>query len=358
MDTGRQIIRWSIPGSILALLAFAVNLVSALTERRLEGNKDLGLTLSSEVVALVALATVPIGYTVYQYYYSRDGRIRRFPASLVPIDRGFAVLLALVPDDRDAFLDDLGVARTANRFADTSAPPAVHHRPTVAHEVWWGTVAVRVPSLLHGPIGWLRSRFGISDDVRDERPAHGRGVGEPADPGPGRVVLWSGLRLWRLSVESTPWRDRARDLLQMRNPGSFWARRQQQRHEFYLNTQRNNEVVRSSLAVLAVGEAGSGVLAEYTALSDIYHGLGATRTAIALGYPLGVLSTLFAPDRTTSGNVIAWLVCGAAAGILYWKLHRNRSQVLIRLLETTAHGLTWLSVKRARDLRAPKPTSA
>jgi len=342
VDTGRQIIRWSIPGSIIALLAFAVNLVSALAERRIRGDSDLALTLSTEVVALVTLATIPIGYAVYQYYYSRDGRVRLFPPSLVPIDRGYVILRTLAAAGQDSFLDDLGAHRPAVPAGQAQLGTPGHARSVEVEEVVWGAIFLPLPRRLAAT--WRQRLVAFFPPPAKLAQAPG---GVPKQ----RVYLWRGLDIVRLrttAARGTWWHD----LAERHQAGSFRAERRRLRHDFYDRTSKNNEVVRSALAVLAVGEAGAGVLAEYTALSDIYHGLGATRTAIALGYPLGVLSTLVASDRTTIGNVTSWIICGLASAFLYWKLHRNRSQVLVRLLDTTTHGLIWLNRKRVKDAGA------
>lgn len=95
MDTARQILRFSIPGSLLFLHGLACLLVAeqiqnagALSAPDLDGN-------SAAIV--IVLATIPIGFVVYQIYYFSYGPIVSFwpfkwGGRRVRADRGWLIL--------------------------------------------------------------------------------------------------------------------------------------------------------------------------------------------------------------------------------------------------------------------------
>ena len=101
MDTARQILRYSIPGSLLLLHALACYLIF----RRCQGASfsEGSNSLRENIGALVAiLATVPIGFVVYQaYYFSYAPVIELWPGrwggKFVRADRGWQILRSLAP---------------------------------------------------------------------------------------------------------------------------------------------------------------------------------------------------------------------------------------------------------------------
>lgn len=107
MDTARQVLRFSIPGSI-TLLAIAGYLVLG---RLLQGDSwdVVGQAVAENVSAVVAIvAAIPVGFLIYQIYYAtyravvwpwrprplKDGK------RWVRIDRGRQILALLPPDQQ------------------------------------------------------------------------------------------------------------------------------------------------------------------------------------------------------------------------------------------------------------------
>ena len=311
MDTARQVIRWSIPGSILMLTGVLIDLLSIAWEHAVEGHPELSLDVTAPEVAVMTLASIPLGYLTYQFYYYRDGRVRRFPASLVPVDRGYAILRRLTAAKCSEALVKLGVTTVNHQLDDDSLERLPDDRRSV-------------PSVAgNWPLTWLPDRLS--------------------------------LRVDRLQIEDAERRWYRRFASVVRRGDSFYERRRRDRQEFYERTQDNNQVVRTLLAVLSDREVGKAIVVEYTSLADLYHGLGATRTALAVGVPLGAVVMCFTPGRSLAGCGVAVVVGALIAFTAYWMVHRNRAQVLERLIKTTSQGLVWLM---ALDAPTRPPTGS
>lgn len=304
MDTARQVVRWSIPGSVLLIVALAVDVMSRLFER-LHGARGPLISVGSSAVALFALATIPLGYLVYQLYYSREGRIRRFPRSMVPIDRGHMILWSLDLQVRQAALDRLGgPGFDPDLFTVHTAPTGESVQTSRdGNWVWWP--AQRLQKLRLG-IGHQRLT------VESQRPRL------PSE--------------WKRRLN--PW-------------DGFYADRRHRRAGYYFASQRHLLLLRTLLAVIAKDDQGKALAAEYTSLSDIYHGLGATRTALALGVVAGFCVRLLTPGRSLGSLVLAVVCVGGASAAVYACVHANRGEVLRRLIGTAHHGLTY--VLRSQD---------
>src|SRR4051794_37856696 len=123
MDAARQLVRFSIPGAVLLLLGIGNFLIF----QRCQG---VDVSTSSEqirdnVAALVGvLATIPVGFIIYQVYYALYGPLVRtwpFPwgGRLVRIDRGSQVLKDLEDDQiralRNIFDRPLDVSKPHRR---------------------------------------------------------------------------------------------------------------------------------------------------------------------------------------------------------------------------------------------------
>jgi hypothetical protein len=280
VDTARQVVRWSIPGSILMLTAVMINLLSMAWERVVH-HHNISLQVSPAEVAFMTLASIPIGYLTYQLYYRKDGRVRTFPARIVPKNRGYEVL---------------------RRVQAAAGAPLV--------EV--------IQRLGYTNLADLKLDPASIDQFTDiSRPAR---------------------------VKSRPWRfDRALSLDLHHLVSSAPA----DRHDFYDDFRTHTALVRSLMMSYGSDDVGKSLVAEYTSLSDLYHGLGATRTSLALGVPSGALFLLFTPDRAIWGILWACIAGGSVAFGVYCVIHRNRAQVLDRLIITTQHGLCWLLQKPA-----------
>ena len=102
MDTSRQVIRWTIPGTVFVLVAFGVR---GVTCRLMEcGSVDL----EPAMVALLVGSVLPLGFALYQLYFFGYHRAQWWR---MPLDRGQRVLCHLranVPDGFSAMLDRCG----------------------------------------------------------------------------------------------------------------------------------------------------------------------------------------------------------------------------------------------------------
>jgi hypothetical protein len=126
MDPARQALRFSIPGSLLILWA----LVCFLLFRRCQGVSflDSSALVGNSVGALVAiLATIPIGFVVYQaYYFGYRPVVRFWPlpwgGRFVRLDRGSQILHELQGEQVEAleeiFETSLDVTKPYNRVTD------------------------------------------------------------------------------------------------------------------------------------------------------------------------------------------------------------------------------------------------
>lgn len=115
MDTGRQVIRYGIPGAFAMLWGTATFVVAGLL-RGTELSTALA-PLSGNISVVVAIAgSVPIGWGTYQIYYTLYGPLI-FGGRIVRRDRGYEILQHLAPHQRDMvgrlFPEDLGSAKTA-----------------------------------------------------------------------------------------------------------------------------------------------------------------------------------------------------------------------------------------------------
>lgn len=97
MDTARQVVRWSIPGWVFLLVLAVLQTVTWLIQgRSLPSILQRGIPLlTPAAVAAVLTAGVPLGFILYQIYYSWYGKV--LPFGFVNRDRGASILSAL-PD--------------------------------------------------------------------------------------------------------------------------------------------------------------------------------------------------------------------------------------------------------------------
>jgi hypothetical protein len=96
MDTARQVIRWSIPGWILILAIACLEVLTLLAQGQSLQSIAMSTSLhelSAAAVALVITAGIPIGFILYQVYYSMYGKVLLF--NLVNRDRGAEILESL-----------------------------------------------------------------------------------------------------------------------------------------------------------------------------------------------------------------------------------------------------------------------
>ena len=107
MDTARQILRFSIPGSVFILHG----VVCYLLYRRIQGVSfvDASKPIQDNFAAVIAVvATIPTGFVIYQLYYFRYEPVVRmwlffWDGRIVRRDRGGQVLRTLDPAQLDKF---------------------------------------------------------------------------------------------------------------------------------------------------------------------------------------------------------------------------------------------------------------
>ena len=99
MDAGRQILRYSIPGAVLLLHAVLLHFVFR-TFQGAPPSETSGAVSASIGPIVAVLATIPVGFIVYQLYYFNYAPTvklvpRRWKSHLVRRDRGAEVLAQL-----------------------------------------------------------------------------------------------------------------------------------------------------------------------------------------------------------------------------------------------------------------------
>jgi hypothetical protein len=268
MDVGRQLFRFSIPGSIFLLWAVA----GAVLIRLITGASLASTTapLRENVAALTALvATIPVGFLLYQAYY-------------------------------------------------------VLYRPLLLNwpMVWYGRwIRIdRASQILcrfqENQIQALRDLFDVPLDIT-----------KPHEREAARPLRW--LRLLKLS-------------------GDYLARHKSdtEARATYSNRWYDNwDVLRAIIDISEASEATRGIKREYVHLSDIYHALGATRTAIWAGWftSVGVTAAATAHLGEPWGNwtigVLAFAVPTTAILIV---LHQTRRQTWISASKSLYYQLRWV----------------
>lgn len=105
MDAARQVVRWSIPGWVLLLVLVILQTLTRLGQGKSWNSivtSPLMNSLTPAAVALVVTAGIPLGFIIYQIYYSWYGKVLLL--DLVNRDRGAEVLLSIPEDIRSKLL--------------------------------------------------------------------------------------------------------------------------------------------------------------------------------------------------------------------------------------------------------------
>lgn len=267
MDAARQVLRFSIPGSVF-LLVFAV-LVCLGRLYQHDSLRIVSQALDNNASALVALlASIPIGFVIHQVYYlgfgpfvktlrSRDGE------RWIQIDRGRFIFRQFQEPELDA-IRALFDADLDQRHAHAQAS---------------GTIAARL------------NAFCLHPDYVAEFPS-------PEDARKGYKAEW---------------------------------------HE-------NWDVVRALVERIAADPRTAMVGAEYSTLSDIYHALGACRTACVLAW-VGAITVSGITVLNHHAN--APLAClGALAGAtialgLAFLFHKTRGKTWKSAEASLIYGVRW-----------------
>ena len=296
MDAARQVLRFSIPGSVLLLLVFGYIVAGQLIEG--VPLAQISHRAAQNVGAAVAiLASIPLGFVVYQLYYLsfhpfvrvglRWGR--RWPR----IDRGGRVLSILSPDELDDLNRAFGIAEAEVVEAKDESVP--------------------------------EDRLDTDPDPLDVDPGWGGTVGSD------NWLEYLGVQ--RLSPRYLAQFSRINpdDPLANREAYKLAADRYEKR--WY----RNWDALRALIDQAKSVPEGEVVKNEYTTLSDIYHALGACRTAATMAW---VVSAILLALNVSWGGAdpgdaaIAVLVTGLVSAFLWWVLNETRRQ-------------TWKSAQRA-----------
>lgn len=122
MDTARQVVRWSIPGWVFLLMLAVLQAITWLIQGStaamiLAAGAPL---LTPAGVAAVITAGVPLGFILYQIYYSWYGKV--LPFGFVNRDRGAEILLAVTPSVRDSLCAIEGKAPDLEEMSDRIGP--------------------------------------------------------------------------------------------------------------------------------------------------------------------------------------------------------------------------------------------
>ena len=282
MDTARQILRFSIPGSIFLLYGTVCYLIY----RRSQGVLfvEASNAIQDNIAAVIAVAaTIPVGFLIYQlYYFSYEPVVKFliFPwrGRLVRRDRGGTILRTL-DEDQLTHLENIFGCKIAR---------------DPLHDVVKGKSLL---SKLMAPSGVL----------------------EVAGP-----------------TKALPMKDK------------------QRQKEFEDRWYMHWHVLRSAMDIAA--SYNEQVKAEYTTLSDIYHSLGAARTAVVTAWASVCLLAMFhwprisqAPKEAIRGFIAISLLTAITVGVLY--VARGRTWRTVEA--SVSYGLRWVLWRHADELRPP-----
>ncbi len=284
MDTARQVLRYSIPGSILLLHGVVCYYV-------FRGALGVPLTDSSSLLkdnlsaVIVVLATVPLGFVVYQVYYFTYEPVLRVPPGpwdgrLVRRDRGGQILKTLDPEQirhlEEVFGRPVQVEESPHRIVPAGRGPLKRFlHATEALEI-------------DGPLKTL--------------PLEGRARQEAYED------LWY-----------THW-----------------------------------DVLRSAVDIAGSSDESTQVKAEYTSLSDIYHSLGASRTAVLTAGACVSLFELAHIGRTIDqplGSLGGVVAISIMTGVLYAVFHISRGRTWRTAEASIGLGLRWLHWREGDERR-------
>lgn len=283
MDTARQILRFSIPGSIFLLHGVACYLIY----RQIQGVpfvESSGLIRENIAAVVAVLASIPVGFLIYQlYYFTYEPVLRIWPlpwrGRLVRRDRGGQILQTLAPD-QIATLEKI-----------------------LQCKIDMGTQHAVVPN------SW----------VPHKKLMHATGVLEIT----GNTKELKGSKERQLAYENLWY--------------THW------------------DALHSAVDIAASYEDGEHVKTEYTTLSDIYHSLGATRTAVVTAWIAITVLSLSHVGRLADAP---WEALGGLAAIfamtlgIYAVLHVARGRTWRTTAASLIFGLRYFHWKHGQDLAA------
>lgn len=342
MDTARQILRFSIPGSIAVALSVLLGGVVAVILGSATANELLN-SLAQNVSALIAVAAaIPLGFVLYQIYYlTYRGYVwMLFLRPFVSVDKRWVrkdrggEILNIMKDRELRQAAELFEVKLDSSYELRKYPTLETIDVTVPHTSWLGKVSgVRVlrreywdwvadpsyrPRVANS--GESRQMVGsVEEQPTDEARADGPKADyifgdEGTDGSPSETTRAE-------AVKNMPKKRRSEMAGLKDNPLAFrlleahdnfiYAERdaklkiprdankkkrlkieaERVYREYDGRWQRNWAVMRSLIEVASMKDEGKPMRSEYTLLSDIYHALGACRTAVELSWvlSLGVL---------------------------------------------------------------------
>lgn len=307
MDAARQTLRWSVPGSVFILLAYCIQLGLHLASSDIDsfpGVKNAGMAV------LTILAGIPIGFLLYQVYYSSysptgwsilHGLFRK--PHFVRFNRGADILQRYFNQGgSEAFLkfvsESDAVARASSRRgAPEKQPYAKVFRPLPLN----GFRSLRIADGSLISCTFQNCRCSASCFCRTH-------VGIPPDD-------FTGCRC-------------ARD-------------------QYARYFRQDWGLVQCCLDVTDTFKTGAGIKSEYTTGSDLYHAMGSVRLAVSMAV-FGTAAYNFAYHR----DDLIRTPCSAAifAGILVFvyaalwlRLTKARRRTLRNFDARTSAALAWFS---------------
>jgi len=274
MDAARQALRFSIPGSVLVLLSFGM-VIASLALQGVAPSSIL-IPINENVAALVGvLAVIPIGFLTYQAYYLGVRPIvwtsRLLPWRARPrFDRG-ADILSVFSEPEQAKVRDL---YELIEFGSEEDPRWgwEHRKPSDARKA--EKLAEDERLILDAE---LRGTISIS---RQDRLEHSKGLK--------KLVRWIAghLGMRELAPEFI---DRWPFNTPPKTPKEEW---EQARAFYELRWRTNWDLVVALIEAAAEYPDTASIKHEYTILSDLYHALGACRTACSLAFWISALTTI------------------------------------------------------------------
>lgn len=282
MDTARQILRFSIPGSIFLLHG----VICYLLFRRIQGVSfvDASTPIRDNIAAVFAVvATIPVGFVIYQiYYFNYVPILRVWPfrwcGRYVRRDRGGQILRELDPE-QICKLEEIFKCKVESEEIHSVVPSSKSPLRKLMHATGLLEVSGRIKNL----------------PMEEKKRQHAY------------ELVWS-----------THW-----------------------------------NVIRAAVDIAASHSGSEHVKTEYTTLSDIYHSLGAARTAVLTAWLCTVGISVSHFDRVLDAPRDA-LLGGALISIMtmaiYMILHTARGRTSQTATASLVFALRWLYWRHGDNL--------
>lgn len=285
MDAARQVLRFSIPGAVLLLNGMLCFMIY----RRCQGigfDVTSGLLRANVEPLVGVLATIPVGFVVYQAYYFNYGPMVGvwpfpWPHDLVRTDRACQVLSRLPAPTVNALAGAFNLPLDLSRAYEAVSDPGRWYRHPVKKVLHW-------MQLLRLKRDWP------SDDC--------------ADP-------------------ATAYRKRWHD---------------------------NWDVLRGMVEIAASLPGADHVKEEYITLSDLFHALGAARTAVSASWLAAVILALTHIGRVTDSplqSLVGLLLISVLSAMLWVVFHFARRRTWKSAASSLRLALRWLLYRNPEDFQ-------